>query len=286
MKIDGGQIASIIKNQLKLHIRELNEKHISPHLAVVLIGEDPPSIAYINQKKKAAEEIGAQITVYHLPAITQMGEIRKLTFNLNSDLLVHGVIIQRPVPMEISKDQLDIMVTPDKDVDGFHPDTPFTPPIAGAVIKILEWVSYDVCNNPASPLKQNFCETFLSWFKKQKILVIGRGETAGRPIAYTLEKMGILFEVAHSQTTNLKDLCLKSDIIICCVGKPNVVRHLMVSNKTILIGVGLHTEEGKLRTDYNQEEIAKLVAYYTPVPGGVGPVNVACLFDNLIQATV
>ena len=282
MKIDGRQIATLITDQLKIHVTRL-KKNINPHLAVILVGDDLSSIAYINQKKRIAAEIGAQITVYHLPATTQTGELRKLTFNLNLDLLVHGVIIQRPVPLDISKDQLDSMVTPDKDVDGFHPQTQFTPPIAAAVLKILEWGSYDVCNNPESPLKQNFCETFPSWLQKQKILVIGRGETAGKPIAYTLTKMGVAFEVAHSKTTNLEELCLVANIIISCVGKRNILRHSMVSNKTILIGVGLHTENGKLKTDYDQEEIASKVAYYTPVPGGVGPVNVACLFENLLE---
>lgn len=286
MKIDGSQIAGNIRDQLRIHISQLNEKKIHPHLAVILVGDDPSSIAYINQKKKAAEEIGARVTVYNLPGTTQLGQLQKLTFNLNADPGVHGIIIQRPLPLPIEKEQLNTMVKREKDVDGFHHETPFTPPIAAAVLKILEWVSYDVCNNPESPLKQNFCETFPSWLKKQKILVIGRGETAGKPIAYTLGKMGVLCEVAHSQTKNLKDLCLRSDIIISCAGKSNIVRRHMTRDKTILIGVGLHTVEGKLRADYNQEEIEKAVAYYTPVPGGIGPVNVACLFDNLIQATV
>ena len=119
---------------------------------------------------------------------------------------------------------------------------------------------------------------------EKKILIIGRGETAGRPIAKYLTKNKLPFTVAHSGTGDLKQLTLTSDIIISAVGKPNIVRHDMISEKTVLIGVGLHPENDHLATDYNQEEIAGKALFYTPVPGGVGPVNVAMLMENVIIA--
>lgn len=282
MRIDGKFIASQIKATLKEKITELNQKNVTPQLAVILIGNDPSSEVYVRQKLKVGEEIGVNVVLHRLTPSKDKQPLIKLVQKLNNDKSVSGIIIQRPTPIDISKEELDLLVIPQKDVDGFHPDSPFNPPIASAVLKILEYVEKDLCNNPNSPLKQNYCEPFLPWLKKQKILVIGRGETAGRPIAQTLIKMGVNIEIAHSKTENMEKLCITSNIIITCVGRPNIVRHNMVSNKTILIGVGLHQEDRKLKTDYSEQDIADQVAYYTPVPGGVGPVNVACLFDNLI----
>ena len=125
---------------------------------------------------------------------------------------------------------------------------------------------------------------FFEWLNYKKILVIGRGETAGKPIAKYLTKNKIQFTVAHSSTENLKSATLSADIIISAVGKPNIVRHEMIPNKTILIGVGLHPENDRLETDYIQEEIADKALFYTPVPGGVGPVNVAMLMTNVVIA--
>lgn len=275
MKIDGKQIASQIKEELKAKVVTLRRKKILPHLAVVLVGTDPNSIIYIRRKQKLGEEIGVKVTVYRKNPKKQKEELTSLVNRLNKDKTVHGIIIQRPVPLEMDKEELDEIVIPKKDVDGFHPKSPFTPPVALAVIKLLEWV-HTAANN-----QQN---NFLPWLNKQKILIIGRGETAGKPIAKTFAKMKIPFLVGHSQTINLKELCLKSNIVISCVGKPNILRHTMINKKSIIIGVGLHTENGKLATDYNQDEIGAKAAYWTPIPGGVGPVNVACLFENLLKS--
>ena len=257
MKIDGKLIASEIKERLKKDVICLRQKGILPHLIVVLIGNDPASLVYVNQKQKVAEEIGVKFSIFNFPASPAgrqfsiaKEELVKLVNRLNADKSAHGIIIQRPVPIDIEKDELDQMVIPAKDVDGFHPQSPFYPPVALAVLKILSWVEKDCCNNP---------KPFYSWLKEKKILVIGRGETAGRPIAETLGKKGAAFTVANSQTTNLKDLCLNSDIIISCVGISNivrlssdsphngspVVRHDMVKTSTILIGVGLHLENSR-----------------------------------------
>ncbi|MBI5451837.1 bifunctional 5,10-methylenetetrahydrofolate dehydrogenase/5,10-methenyltetrahydrofolate cyclohydrolase [Candidatus Gottesmanbacteria bacterium] len=321
MKIDGRLIAEEIKERLKKEVASLSSQNITPHLAVILVGNNPSSLVYIRQKKKVGEEIGVKVVVYNLSKSDKdtsdgvqstpprwrnlKDKLINLVNKLNSDPSVHGIIIQRPLPIDIGKDELDRLVIPKKDVDGFHPESPFTPPVALAVIKILEWVSL---NSPGrSPyghlpgVAKRFLEgeSWEKWLKNKRILVIGRGETAGRPIAETLKKITDKITIAHSKTANLKEVCLASDIIISCVGKrpilrrskgrpqngPFIVRHDMVSPDTLLIGVGLHQENGKLATDYDQKEIAGKVAFYTPVPGGVGPVNVACLMENLIFAT-
>lgn len=274
MLIDGRLIAEDIKKDLKKKVLLLRNKNIIPHLAVVLVGVDPGSLVYIKQKEKIGEELGVKISNIKFKILDRKEEIIKKIKSLNNDKSVHGIIIQRPVPLNIGKEELDRLVSPEKDVDGFHPDTRFTPPIALAVLNILKYVS--------KSLKE---PNFKNWLVKKKILVIGRGETAGLPIADYFKKTGIKITVAHSQTNNLKKLCSTADIIVSCIGKPEIVRQDMVTNRTIIIGVGLHTEDGKLQADYNQQQIASKVAFYTPVPGGVGPVNVACLMENLVLAS-
>lgn len=274
MKIDGRLIAHRLKAKLQVSISRLSA---SPHIAVVLVDNDPSSLAYIEQKVKVGKEIGAQVAVFRFPKSVSATEFFHLIEKLNKDNTVNGIIIQRPLPIDIDKEKLNTSVVPQKDVDGFHPTSIFSSPVACAVIKILQWVHQDIKNNKPVP-------DFTSWLKTHTILVIGRGETAGKPIANYLNKKKYQVTIAHSKTKNIKDLCLRSDIIISCVGQPNVVRHNMVTNKTILLGVGMHSENGKLKADYIQEEIANKVTYYTPVPGGVGPVNVACLFENVLEA--
>jgi len=277
MKIDGSQIVSGLKKELAQKVVFLRRRNITPHLAVILIDNDPSSLAYIRQKEKMASELGVKFSNYQIAgSLNSKKELINLIHKLNKDKTVHGIIIQRPVPIDISRRELNKLVIPKKDIDGFHPKSPFTPPVAKALLVILEWVF--------KSKRAIYKKTFLSWLKKQKILIIGRGETGGKPIAKTFKKMGIPYSVAHSQTKNLNELCLKADIIISCVGKPNIVRHNMVANKTTVIGVGLHLEKGKLQPDYNQKKIGEKAEYYTPVPKGVGPVNVACLFENLLKA--
>lgn len=264
MRIDGKLIAESIKEDLKERIEKLKEKGITPHLAVVLVGNDPSSVSYVNQKKKVGEEIGAVVSLYRL---SQKVELLELVNLLNKDLSVHGIILQRPNPLHIPKEELDLLVVPKKDVDGFHPVSPFTPPIALAVLKILTSIFT------------------IDKIKTKKILIIGRGETGGKPIADTLKKMRIQFQVAHSKTEHIENLTKNADIIISCVGRPHILRHSILNKKTILIGVGMHPEEDKLKGDYDVDEVKDLVSAYTPIPGGVGPVNVACLFSNLLDAT-
>lgn len=280
MKIDGKLIASTIKETLKEQVSSLGKIHIIPHLAVILIGNDSSSVTYVAQKTKAADFIGAKITVIRKSADFDANKLPLIIQKLNNDPQVHGIIIQRPLPFSYDPNKLDNMVIPTKDVDGFHPKTTFAPPVASAVMKILDWIKNDLNKNNRKKI------LLTDWLKIQKILVIGRGETAGKPIANYMKKNTIKIDIAHSQTTNIKKLCLSSDIIITCVGRPHIVRHDMVNKKTILIGVGLHPENDKLQTDYIQDEISEKVAYYTPVPGGIGPVNVSCLFENLLAASI
>lgn len=284
MIIDGRLIASEIKSRLKDQVLALRNKKITPHLAVILIGDDKSSIIYVSQKQKAADFIGAKISIIRKSNNFDCTKLSQIVEKFNNDPKVHGIIIQRPLPFSYDRNKLDNMVIPAKDVDGFHPKTKFTSPVASAVLRILEYVYMTSKSHLYAIAQKRDNVKFTNWLKNQKILVIGRGETAGKPIANYFMKNNIKITVAHSQTADMRQLCLASDIIITCVGRPHIVRHDMVNKKTILIGVGLHPENDKLQTDYDQSDISGKVAYYTLVPGGVGPVNVACLFENLINS--
>lgn len=329
MKIDGRQIAAEIKEELSIRFSFLKKKNIIPHLAVILIGTDSSSAAYVRQKQKVGEEIGVRVTLHSLSSHSKLNKLIQLVQSLNFNPAIHGIIIQRPVPINIDEDELNKLVFPEKDIDAFHPHSPFTPPISLAVLKILDSI-YKYLAKPKVPISETSLPSKISdttllrhyatydpndkgprvsekfgtedlhtkkytdlskiggglitWLKTKKFLIIGRGETGGKPIADTFGKINIPFKIAHSKTNNLKELCLSSDIIISAVGKSDIVRRDMITNKTILIGIGLHMEDKELKPDYDDKEITDKVAFYTPVPGGVGPVNVACLFANLLSA--
>ena len=274
MSINGKEIAGQIAAGLGGQVSLLKEKGIKPKLAVLLVGLDKASEKYVEQKIKLGQKLSIEVNVSRLANTVNPESVFSLVNQWNKDPAIHGIIIQRPVAIAIETSELNNLVIRSKDVDGFHPESLFDPPIVVAVMKILENIqqlSHDK-------------KSFLTWLAEKKILVIGRGETAGKPIAKYLTKNKLPFTVAHSGTSYLKQLTLSSDIIISAVGKPNIVRHYMISGKTILIGVGLHPENGHLATDYNQNEIAGKALFYTPVPGGVGPVNVAMLMNNVILA--
>lgn len=277
MKIDGRQIASLIKLTLAAKVRQLKKVSVIPHLAVIIVGSDPSSVSYVGQKKKIGEEIGIRVTIINNPLIRSGDSLEKVVSTLNADAKVHGIIIQRPIPLEIAKDALDLMVVPHKDVDGFHPKSQFVPPIALAVDKILRFVSDN------SSQKRESYEKFLS---SKTIVVIGRGETGGKPIADYLCSQNVPFSIIHSKTdkSDRINLLNNADVVISGVGKSGVFNAGELKKGSIVLGIGMHPENGKLKGDYNEAEISEVSSWYTPIPGGVGPVNVACLLENVVAA--
>ena len=246
MRIDGKAIAERILNDLA---KEIATRKLQPTLAVILVGDNPASLAYIKQKQKAAERIGAKIILSN-----DISDTKKF----NDDPSIHGLIIQRPLPKNLN-DIPPVKLT--KDVDGFEKNSPFTVPVVLAVQTILKEIGTDIAN--------------------KHIVVIGRGETAGGPIAQYFKTS----RVVHSETPNPKEIIREGDIIVSCVGKERVVTKDMLKPGVVLIGVGIWRDsEGKLRGDYDEEEIKDIAWFYTPTPGGVGPVNVACLMQNLVKA--
>lgn len=278
MRIHGKVIAEKIYTDLRQRIKELQQSGVTPNLAVILIGSDPGSVSYVRQKELHAREIGVQLTVDRLPDTVSSEQLGQLVEEYNADMRVHGVIIQRPAPEQISRDFLDSVVVPEKDVDGFHPNSDFAAPVALAVERILYTVFLSIIQPSLTHAD------FSDWILGQHIVVLGKGLTAGTPIITHFHNRNAQVSIIDSQTEDPLEILQSADIVISAVGQKDVLLPDMLRKETILIGVGLHTEEGKLRGDYNDRLMENAVAYYTPTPGGVGPVNVAMLMSNVVRA--
>jgi len=277
MLLDGKALADALLTDLAGQVDTLTARGITPTLAVILVGDDPASLAYIRQKQKAADRVGMNLIFDHQTASLTGGGLYNLIAKYNSDPSIHGLIVQRPIPKAVGKvDDVLAKIKMSKDVDGFLPDSPFETPVALAVGEILRTI------HSASA---NISLDYPEWLKKQNIIIIGRGETAGRPIADYFEKLECATSIIHSQTPDPAGTLSGSDIIVSCVGKERVVTRDRVKPGAILISVGIWRDPtGKLRGDYDESDIEGVAGWYTPTPGGVGPVNVACLMKNVIKA--
>ncbi|MCL4354368.1 bifunctional 5,10-methylenetetrahydrofolate dehydrogenase/5,10-methenyltetrahydrofolate cyclohydrolase [Patescibacteria group bacterium] len=284
MKVDGKKIAEQIFEDLKQKIILLKKRHIIPHLAIILVGNNPASISYVNQKKIKSEYIGAKTSIYSFEDFTKQDEIEELVKKLNVNPKIHGIIIQRPLPQHIDEQWAKDIVIPEKDIDGFLPNSKFIEPIAEAVLEILKVIHSDI-QLRESQTQGRTCFSFNVWLKLKNIVVVGKGPTGGKPVINLFRKLGIKPLIVDSKTLNPGEIIKSSEILISTVGR-DVIRTNEVKKGAIVIGIGMHKkrEDGKLYPDYVQEEIAKIASYYTPVPGGVGPINVAMLLKNLILA--
>ncbi|OGH37650.1 MAG: hypothetical protein A3B44_00050 [Candidatus Levybacteria bacterium RIFCSPLOWO2_01_FULL_38_21] len=280
MRIDGRGIAQDIFSDLKIRVGKLKKKGITPHLHIITLTTDSASQAYVGQKKLKGEEIGAKITVENLDSSISTKQLLKKIEKLNKDPLVHGIIIQRPLTAQINEQKIAESINPKKDVDGFHPNSKFSPPVGEAVLRILEEIhSLTSEVDVREPLR------FTGWLRSKKISVIGRGVTAGTPIIKTLVRIGVQPLIVASQTQNRAEILKNSDIIICTVGKPNILAKSDIKKGAILVGVGMYRgKDSKLHSDYEEDDIKDIASFYTPTPGGVGPVNVAMLLKNLLKA--
>lgn len=284
MKIDGTAIADVLLGNLFTQVAQLIQKNITPTLAVIQVGDDPSSMSYIRQKEKAADRIGAAIILNQQPESTKPEQLNTLIAQYNADPKVHGLIVQRPLP-EIMGDMTAILntVAPGKDVDGFVPNSLFTPPVSRAVLYILEEILRIGKGIP--PQESIPQQAIINWLRSKSVVVVGRGSTAGTPITTSIARYGCATSVIHSQTPNPDQVMRTADIIISCVGKRRVISRDQVKPDAILIAVGMWKDEnGKYHGDYEEADIANLASFYTPSPGGVGPVNVAFLMQNLADA--
>jgi len=280
MIIDGKQLAATILEDCKKTVQQLQTRGITPTMAVILVGDDPGSTSYVKQKEKAAERIGAKLRITNYKLQITKNTIQSTIQQYNNDTTIHGIIIQRPLPTHLQDLTLLNSILPSKDIDGFVPNTPFDVPVAKAVIKIIQ-KSYALRG------KKYEEGAFFRWLTEQHIVVIGRGETAGKPIADMFKKFNTSPTVVHTETSiEEKEIAFRhADIIISCVGKEHTVTPSLIQQGVMLISVGIWRDnEGKLHGDYQEDAIKDIASFYTPTPGGVGPVNVACLMENLVQA--
>lgn len=279
MRIDGREIAKSILEDLEERIATLKKKGVTPHLAIILVGHDPASEAYVRQKKLKGESIGAHVTVLHYESSSTNEQLVTTIQQYNSDNNVHGIIVQRPLPEHVDAEVVDRAVDPKKDVDAFHPKTTFEMPIANAVLAVLEQTSQS--STPGVDARN-----FQKWLQSKSVTVIGKGKTGGGPIIKSLRTLRVAPLIVDSRTTNSERITKAADIVISIVGKPNVVTSSMLKKGVILVSVGLHKgTDGKLHGDYEENSIKDIASFYTQTPGGVGPVNVAMLLANLILAT-
>ena len=275
MKIDGRQIAVNILEDLKIKVNVLRDQGITPTMAVILIGNVKSSESYVKQKELKAKIIGAGIKIFRFNETVTNEEIAALIKKLDADKNVHGIILQRPTPKNINADLLENLISPIKEIDGFGKNPLYTVPVAGAVFEILDEIFGNL----------NEMGSFSVWLAKKKVVILGKGETAGMPIINYFKNREIDPIVIDSKTENANAILSSADIIISAVGKREVIKTEELKQGVILIGVGISTDdEEKTQGDYDENKLEEIASFYTSTPGGVGPVNVALLMENLVQA--
>lgn len=272
--IDGKAISTALKEELKEKVTKLAGQGITPCLAVILVGEDPASAVYVNNKKKACEFIGIKSLSYELPESTSEEELLKLIETLNADDSVNGILVQLPLPKQIHEDAVIKAISPKKDVDGFHPES------VGALC--IGQPGYVSCT-PAGIielLKRSNVE-----IEGKECVIIGRSNIVGKPMSLLMLRENATVTVCHSRTQNLKEVCKRADILIVAIGKPKMITSEYVKEGAVVIDVGIHRLEGKkLCGDVDFDDVAPHTSAITPVPGGVGPMTIAMLMKNCVES--
>lgn len=270
--IDGKAISLQIKDELKQKVSELKEKGVQVTLAVIQVGADPASSVYVKNKKKGCEYIGIGSLSYELSEDTTQDELLLLIHELNERKDVNGILVQLPLPSHIDEDTVIRAIAPQKDVDGFHPQS------VGALC--IGQPGYVSCT-PAGII-QLLKRSGISIAGKECV-VLGRSNIVGKPMALLLLREHGTVTIAHSRTKNLKEVTGRADILIVAVGKPRMITREYVKEGAVVIDVGINRDENnKLCGDVDFEDVAPVCSAITPVPGGVGPMTIAMLLNNCI----
>jgi methylenetetrahydrofolate dehydrogenase (NADP+) / methenyltetrahydrofolate cyclohydrolase len=277
--IDGKEIAAKVRAEVAAEVARLQKEHgIKPGLAVVLVGEDPASKVYVANKAKQTVEVGMNSWEHRLPAETPEADVLALVDKLNHDPACHGILVQLPLPKHVNSEKVLNSINPDKDVDGFHPVN------VGRL-----WVGERAlvpCTPTGSVILAKTVHSNLSGFDA---VVIGRSNIVGKPVAALLLRENCTVTVAHSRTKNIENVVKGADLIIAAVGIPEMVKASWIKPGATIIDVGINrvpSDSGKTKLvgDVAYEECAKVAGAITPVPGGVGPMTIACLLRNAAQA--
>ena len=273
MIIDGKKIAETLRQKLKKEIIQIKSSFKSvPGLTVILIGEDPASKIYVRNKEKFSKEIGINSEVIKYPENIEEKEVLSKIIELNKNKKVSGILVQLPLPKHINKQKVIETILPEKDVDGFHP------------INVGNLSSGYDSKIPCTPLG---CFILLKEVEKnlsgKHAVVIGRSNLNGKPMAQLLLKENCTVTITHSKTKDLKSQCNKADIVIAAVGKPKFVKGDWVKKNAIVIDVGINKTTDGIVGDVDFNEVSKVARAITPVPGGVGPMTIACLLRNTVE---
>ena len=273
MIIDGKKYSEEIKNEIKKEIIELKKKkNVTPCLVVILIGSFEPSKIYVRNKEKVANEVGIKSKILKYQADVQEHEILKKITELNNDKDVHGILVQLPLPKQINVKNIINSIDPKKDVDGFNP------------INVGNLASGYKSIVPCTPLG---CMILIKKIEKKidgkHAVIIGRSNLNGKPMSQLLLKENCTVTIVHSKTKDIKTECKKADILVAAAGVPNLVRGSWIKDGSIVIDVGINKINGKLVGDVHFDEVKEKVKAITPVPGGVGPMTIACLLKNTLE---
>lgn len=278
MIIKGKDLSTSIKEALKVRVEVLkNQYGRTPNLVVVLVGEDPGSVSYVTGKAKAATEVGIANNTIRLADTITEADLLALVDQLNNDDSVDGILVQLPLPKHIDENKVIAAISPDKDVDAFHPMNvaklwlkqpcvlPCTPK---GIIKLLHFAGVDIAGKEA--------------------VVVGRSNIVGQPVAKLLLDANATVTVAHSKTKNLAEVTRRADILVAAVGRERFITADMIKPGAVVIDVGVNRDSrnGKLCGDVDFEEAQNVAAAITPVPGGVGPMTIACLMENTVEAFI
>ena len=272
--IDGKTLAKKIRSNLKIDCEELKKQGITPKLAVILVGDDSASKVYVRNKNKACEDVGIEFEEYLLDADITQEKLIDLINVLNYKKDIHGILLQSPIPRHLDINEAFRTILPEKDVDGFNPlnvgkltlnqDT-FVSCTPYGIIKMFEEYEIDLSG--------------------KNVTIIGRSNIVGKPLIQCCLNKDATVTVCHSRTKNLKEHTQNADIVIVAIGKPKFITEDMIKDGAVIIDVGINRDEnGKLVGDVDFENVEKKASYITPVPGGVGPMTVAMLMNNVIKA--
>ena len=272
--IDGKKISAKIKDECREKVAAYKEQGIEICMAVIQVGNDPASSVYVNNKKKACEYIGIQSLSYHLEDDTTEAELLELIDKLNQDDSVRGILVQLPLPKTISEDKVLMAISPNKDVDGFHPMNVgnlcigrkgFLSCTPAGVIELLKRYNIDIAG--------------------KECVVVGRSNIVGKPMSILLLRENGTVTITHSRTKDLKEVCKRADILIAALGKPKFITEEYVKEGAVVIDVGIHrNENNKLCGDVDFDAVAPKCSAITPVPGGVGPMTIAMLMKNCVDS--
>ncbi|RHP29932.1 bifunctional methylenetetrahydrofolate dehydrogenase/methenyltetrahydrofolate cyclohydrolase FolD [Lachnotalea sp. AF33-28] len=274
--IDGKEISKQIKEELKEKVAAYKERGIEITLAVIQVGNDPASTVYVRNKRKACEYVGIRSLAYEMPQDTTQEELLGLVRELNGRADVNGILVQLPLPGHIDEDVILKNIDPKKDVDGFHAmnvgalsigEPGFVSCTPAGIIQLLKRSGVEIYG--------------------KECVVIGRSNIVGKPMAMLLLRENGTVTVAHSRTVNLKEVAKRADILVVAMGKPRFITHEYVKEGAVVIDVGMHRgENNKLCGDVDFEDVAEHTSAITPVPGGVGPMTIAMLLNNCVEAVV